>query len=68
MAKKPLYKLKGDPKSWRDPKTKLRKLIKTEEDGSTTIAHVLQINDVIKLHSWDEPALVNKKQRISFIR
>ena len=37
-----------------------RKLIKPE-DG--TIAYVITIDGVSKLHNWDGPALINKEQR-----
>ena len=39
---------------------KARKLIKPE-DG--TIAYVITIDGVSKLHNWDGPALINKEQR-----
>ena len=37
-----------------------RKLIKPE-DG--TIAYVITIDGVSKLHNWDGPALINKEQK-----
>ena len=37
-----------------------RKLIKPE-DG--TIAYVITIDGVSKLHNWDGPALINKQQK-----
>ena len=38
-----------------------RKLIKPE-DG--TIAYVITIDGVSKLHNWDGPALINKEKKI----
>ncbi len=38
-----------------------RKLVKPE-DG--TIAYVITIDGVTKLHNWDGPALINKEQKI----
>ena len=38
-----------------------RKLIKPE-DG--TIAYVITIDGVTKLHNWDGPALINKEKKI----
>ena len=38
-----------------------RKLVKPE-DG--TIAYVITIDGVSKLHNWDGPALINKEQKI----
>jgi hypothetical protein len=54
----------SDPKKWGKFTAKERKLIKEEDDGSTTIALVYQLNASIKLHNWDKPALVNKQRRI----
>jgi hypothetical protein len=41
--------------------SKSRRLIKPE-DG--TIAYVITIDGVTKLHNWDGPALINKKLKI----
>ena len=40
---------------------KARKLIKPE-DG--TIAYVITIDGVTKLHNWEGPALINKEKKI----
>ena len=47
---------------WVNPKTKIRKVFKIEEDGSKTTAHVIEYNGIAKLHDEDGPALVNKEQ------
>ena len=44
----------------KDVFAKARKLVKPE-DG--TIAYVITIDGVTKLHNWDGPALINKEQR-----
>ena len=54
----------GNPKSWGKFTAKERKLIKEEDDGSTTIALCYHLNDSVKLHNWDKPALVNKQRHI----
>ena len=46
-----------------NPKTKVRKVYKIEDDGSKTRIHTLEINGENKLHNWDGPALVNKEQK-----
>ena len=66
MAKKQLPTINGevvDMKKWMNPKSKIRKVSKIEEDGSKTIAHVVEWNGVGKFHSMDGPALINKEQR-----
>ena len=44
----------------KDVFAKARKLVKPE-DG--TIAYVVTIDGVSKLHNWDGPALINKEQK-----
>ena len=46
-----------------NPKTKIRKVSKIEEDGTKTRAHALQMGDRTVFHSEDGPALINKEQR-----
>jgi hypothetical protein len=48
---------------WVNPKIKVRKVSKIEEDGSKTTARVVEHNGIAKFHSDDGPALVNKEQR-----
>ena len=48
---------------WINPKIKVRKVSKIEEDGSKTIAHVVEHNGIAKFHSDDGPALINKEQK-----
>ena len=46
-----------------NPKTKVKRVYKIEEDGSKTTAYTLEINGENKLHNWDGPALINKEQK-----
>ena len=46
-----------------NPKTKVRKVYKIEEDGSKTTARVLDFGDKAVFHSDDGPALINKEQK-----
>ena len=46
-----------------NPKTKVRKVFKIEEDGSKTIAHVLDFGNRAVFHSDEGPALINKEQK-----
>ena len=46
-----------------NPKTKIRRVYKIEEDGSKTTIYALQIKDSIKIHNWEGPALFNKQQK-----
>ena len=48
---------------WINPKIKVRKVYKIEEDGSKTTARVVEHNGMAKFHSDDGPALINKEQR-----
>ena len=45
-------------------KYRTRKLSKIEEDGSKTIAHVLDFGDRAVFHSDEGPALINREQKI----
>ena len=40
-----------DLKKWVNPKGKVRKVSKIEEDGSKTIAHVVENNGIGKFHN-----------------
>ena len=46
-----------------NPKTKVRRVYKIEEDGSKTRAHALHMGDRVVFHSEKGPALINKEQR-----
>ena len=46
-----------------NPKTKVRKVSKIEDDGSKTIAHVLDFGDRAVLHNMEGPALINEQQK-----
>ena len=46
-----------------NPKTKIRKVYKIEEDGSKTTARVIDLGYKAVFHSEDGPALINKEQK-----
>ena len=46
-----------------NPKTKVRKVYKIEEDGSKTKARVIDLGHKIIFHNEEGPALVNKEQK-----
>ena len=46
-----------------NPKTKVRRVSRIEEDGSKTTAHVLDFGDRAVFHSDEGPALINKEQK-----
>ena len=48
---------------WMNPKIKVRRVYKIEEDGSKTRAHVIERSGIAKFHSEDGPALVNTEQK-----
>ena len=50
-------------KKWMNPKSKIRKVSKIEEDGSKTIAHIVEWNGIGKFHNMEGTALINKEQR-----
>ena len=50
-------------KKWIKPKTKVRKVSKIEEDGTKTIARVLDFGNKAVFHDEEGPALVNKEQK-----
>ena len=50
-------------KKYLNPKTKVRKVFKIEEDGSKTAAHVLDFGNRAVFHSDEGPALINKEQK-----
>ena len=50
-------------KKWVNPKTKIRKVSKIEEDGTKTIARVLQVGNRAIFHDEEGPALINKEQK-----
>jgi hypothetical protein len=47
---------------WVNPKAKIRRVYKIEEDGSKTRARVLQMGDRTVFHDEKGPALINKSQ------
>ena len=46
-----------------NPKTKVRKVYKIEEDGSKTTARVIDLGYKAVFHDEDGPALINKEQK-----
>jgi len=46
-----------------NPKAKIRRVYKIEEDGTKTQARVLQVGDRAVFHNEEGPALINKEQR-----
>ena len=52
-----------DLKKWVNPKGKVRRVYKIEEDGTKTTARVLDMTTKAVFHSEEGPALVNKEQK-----
>ena len=50
-------------KKWVNPKTKIRKVYKIEEDGTKSTARVIDYNGRAVFHNDDGPALINKEQK-----
>ena len=50
-------------RKWINPKAKVRRVYKIEEDGTKTRARALQMGDRVVFHSEDGPALINKEQK-----
>ena len=46
-----------------NPRTKVRKVYKIEEDGSKTTARVIDTGNRAVFHNEDGPALINKEQK-----
>ena len=46
-----------------NPKTKVRRVYKIEEDGTKTRVRVLQMGDRSVFHDENGPALINKEQK-----
>ena len=46
-----------------NPKTKVRRVYKIEEDGSKTTARVVDLGYKAVFHNEDGPALINKEQK-----
>jgi hypothetical protein len=46
-----------------NPKTRVLKVSRIEDDGTKTIAHVLDFGDRAVLHSEEGPALINEEQK-----
>ena len=63
MANKATEEELHNIRKWINPKGKVRRVYKIEEDGSKTRAHALQMGDRTVFHSEEGPALINKEQR-----
>ena len=63
MANKATAEELHNIKKWINPKGKVRRVYKIEEDGSKTRAHALQMGDRVVFQNEDGPALINKEQR-----
>ena len=63
MANKATEEELHNIRKWVNPKAKIRRVSKIEEDGSKTIAHVVEWNGIGKFHNMEGPALINKEQR-----
>ena len=50
-------------RKWINPKGKVRRVYKIEEDGTKTTAHALQMGDRVVFHNEEGPALINKEQK-----
>ena len=63
MANKATEEELHNIRKWVNPKGKVRRCYKIEEDGSKTRTRVLQMGDRAVFHSEDGPALINKEQK-----
>ena len=50
-------------RKWINPKGKVRRVYKIEEDGTKTTARVIDFNGIAKFHDEEGPALINKEQK-----
>ena len=50
-------------RKWINPKAKVRRVYKIEEDGTKTQARVLQVGDRAVFHDEEGPALINTEQK-----
>ena len=63
MANKATEEELHNIRKWVNPKGKVRRVYKIEEDGTKTMAHALQMGDRTVFHSEEGPALINKEQK-----
>ena len=63
MANKATEEELHNIKKWINPKGKVRRVYKIEEDGTKTTARALQMGDRVVFHDEEGPALVNKEQK-----
>ena len=63
MANKATAEELHNIKKWINPKGKVRRVYKIEEDGTKTTARALQMGDRVVFHDEEGPALINKEQK-----
>jgi len=63
MANKATEEELHNVRKWLNPKGRVRRCYKIEDDGSKTRTRVLQMGDRAVFHNEEGPALVNKEQR-----
>ena len=63
MAQKATEEEINNIRKWINPKIKVRKVYKIEEDGSKTTARVVDLGYKAVFHNEDGPALINKEQK-----
>jgi len=63
MANKATEEELHNVRKWLNPKGKVRRCYKIEEDGSKTRTRVLQMGDRAVFHNEEGPALINKEQK-----
>ena len=63
MANKATEEELHNVRKWLNPKGRVRRCYKIEDDGSKTKTRVLQMGDRAVFHNEEGPALVNKEQR-----
>jgi len=63
MANKATEEELHNIQKWINPKARVRRCYKIEEDGTKTRTRVLQVGDRAVFHNEDGPALVNKEQK-----
>ena len=63
MANKATEEELHNIKKWINPKGKVRRVYKIEEDGTKTTARALQMGDRVVFHDEEGPALINKEQK-----
>ena len=63
MANKATEEELHNIRKWINPKAKVRRCFKIEEDGSKTTARVIDLGHKAIFHDEEGPALINKEQK-----